>query len=116
MKKEKSKLGIISITLALLPLILIGIVSLVGRLIDTDTVPESREAVLDYLWDPMWFTICFSPLIGVLVAVVGLFQRTKARLLPIIGAVANVIIWMTWLTYLIHTMKDLDMNFGMGGF
>lgn len=115
MKKERSRLGIISITLALLPLAFMGVFSFVGRLIDTGTVPETWERVADYLWDPMWFTIFFSPLIGFLAAVAGLFQRTRARLLTVIGAVANIL-WVIWLSWFIYRLKDFDIYYGMGGF
>jgi hypothetical protein len=115
MKKERSKFGIISIALALLPLILWGVFILIGVLIDSDRVPETWEVFGDYLWDPMWLITFFSPLIGFFVAVVGLFQRRKSRVLPVIGVVANVL-WITWLIWFIYQMKDFNINYGMGGF
>jgi hypothetical protein len=115
MKKKRSKLGVTSIALAAVPLILYGVFCLVAVLEDTEKMPEAWEVLADGLWIFMWYPILFCPIIGVIVAVVGLFQRTKFRLLPAIGAVINSlwIIWMAWFIYCV--VRGFEMDIGLGG-
>ena len=91
MNKEESKIGMASFYLGLIPLFGIAIVLIA---INSDLEIQHVQHLLTAI---LLLTVVAAPIIGMIFGVVGLFQKKRKLMFPVIGTVINC----GWIFFLI---------------
>ncbi len=99
MKKEQSKLGLTSFILSLIPLLGFGVM-----FVAMSADPENN-VIQKLATGFMWATIIIPPVVGLILGIISLLQKTKRLIFPIIGTLLN----SSWVVFLIWAYIQLDI-------